>query len=97
MPNDKVVNAEYEEGAYKGYHQRILDRHVFVEPKNSDPQDVARAIADVVGKPYGKRPFRVHVGMEADRSHLVNPVADFVGEQTIKDMDSKELLAVKGA
>lgn len=35
--------------------------------------------------------------MEADRSHLVNPVADFVREQTTKDMDLKDLLAVKGA
>ena len=97
MPDDKAVNAEYEEGAYKGYRQRILDGHVRVEPEDSDPQDVARAIVDVVDKPYGKRPFRVHVGTEADRSHLVNPVADFAREQTIKDMDLKDLLAVKGA
>lgn len=96
-PDDKAVNAEYEEGAYKGFQQRILDGHIRVEPKDSDPEDVARAIVDVVGKPYGKRPFRVHVGTEADRSHLVNPVADFAREQTIKDMDLKELLAVKGA
>ena len=97
MPEDKAVNAEYEEGAYKGYHQRILDGHVLVEPKDSDPEDGARAIVDVVGKPYGKRPFRVHVGTEADRSHLVNPIADFAREQTIKDMDLKDLLAVKRA
>lgn len=48
MPDDKAVRAEYEEGAYKGYHQRILDGHVLVEPKDSDPEDVARAIVDVV-------------------------------------------------
>ena len=97
-PDDKeVVHAEYEDGAYKGYHQRILDGHVRVEPKDSDPEDVVRAIVDVVGKPYGKRPFRVHVGTEADRSHLVNPVADFAREQTIKDMGLKDLLFVKGA
>lgn len=96
-PNDKAVNAEYEEGVYKGYHQRILDGYVLVEPKDSDPEDVARAIVDVVGKPYGKRPFRVHVGTEADRSHVVDPIADFAREQTIKDMDLKNLLVVKGA
>ena len=96
MPDDQAVNAEYEEGAYKGYRQRILDGHVRVEPEDSDPQDVARAIVDVVDKPYGKRPFRVHVGTEADRNHLVNPVADFAREQTIKDMGLENLLAVKG-
>ena len=48
MPDDKAVRAEYEEGAYKGYHQRILDGHVLVEPKGSDPEDVARAIVHVV-------------------------------------------------
>ena len=51
----------------------------------------------VVGLPRGKRPFRVHVGTEADRSHLVNPVADFAREMTIKDMGLEELLVVKGA
>lgn len=34
-PDDKAVNAEYEEGAYKGYHQRILDGPILVEPKDS--------------------------------------------------------------
>lgn len=96
-PDDKKVEAEYADGPYKGYDQRVLDGHVRVEPTDSDPEDVARAIVDVVGRPYGKRPFRVHVGTEADRSHVVNPVADFAREQTIKDMQLQELLAVKGS
>ena len=96
-PVDKAVSAEYEQGAYKGYSQRILDGHVRVEPNDSDPEDVARAIVDVVGTQYGKRPFRVHVGTEADRSHIVNPVADFAREETIKGMDLKDLLTVKRA
>ncbi|KAK4694382.1 hypothetical protein P7C71_g3187, partial [Lecanoromycetidae sp. Uapishka_2] len=96
-PDDTAIDAKYEDKAYKGYRQRILDGHIRVEPKDSDPDDVARAIVDIVEKPYGKRPFRVHVGTEADRSHLVNPLADFAREQTIKDMDLKHLLLVKGA
>lgn len=67
---------------------------VSTEPKYSDPADVARAIADVVARPHAKRPFRVHVGTEADRAHLVNPVADFVREQTLRDIGIGELLNV---
>lgn len=83
-----------EQGPYEGIDKRILDGNIAVEPKDSDPEDVARAIVDVVAAPYGKRPFRVHVGTEADRSHVVNPVADFAREQTMKDMGVGELLNV---
>lgn len=56
---------------------------------------MARTIVDVVGKPYGKRPFRVHVSTEGDRSHVFNPMADIAKEQTIQDMDLNDLLLSK--
>lgn len=73
---------------------QILDGLVNTEPKDSDPADVARAIVDVVARHHGKRPFRVHVGTEADRAHVVSPVADFAREQTLRDIGVGELLNV---
>jgi len=93
-PNDKGILAAYEKGPYRGLDQRILDGHIAVEPKGSDVHDVARAIVEVVSSPAGTRPFRVHVGTEADRSHLINPMADFAREQAMKDMGVGELLNV---
>lgn len=92
QPEDKAVAAAYEEGPCKDLGQAILDGHLAVEPKDSDPEDVARAIVDVVGMESGKRPFRVHVGTEADGAHCVNPVADRMREQTMKAMSLEDLL-----
>ena len=94
-PADENVAAEYESGPYKGIGERILEGHVKVEPEKSDPEDVAKAIVEVVGMAVGKRPLRVHVETESDRAHLVNPVADFVRAQTMKEMGVGELLDVK--
>ena len=94
-PTDEGILAAYESGPYKGVGKRILDGHLAVEPKDSNPEDVARAVVDVVASPVGKRPFRVYVSTEADRAHLVSPVADFAREQTMKDMGIGELLNVK--
>jgi len=94
-PEDKDIADEYENGPYKGFDKRVLDGQLAVESKDSDPGDVARAIVDVVVAPYGKRPFRVHVGTDADRSHIVSPVADFLREQTMLDMGVGELLSVR--
>ena len=92
QPEDKNIAAAYEEGPCKGLGQAILDGHLAVEPKDSDPEDVARSIVDVVGMEFGKRPFRVHVGTQADGAHVVNPVADRMREQTMKDMSLGDLL-----
>ncbi len=91
---DQRILAAYDEGPYRGLDQRILDGHIAVEPKGSDVHDVARAIVEVVSSPAGTRPFRLHVSTEADRSHLINPMADFAREQAMKDMGVGELLNV---
>ena len=70
-PDDDAVDAAYEEGAYEGYRQRILNKHLHNEPKNSNPKDVTRTIMKMMRLPREKRSFRIHVKIETDRSHLV--------------------------
>jgi hypothetical protein len=45
-----------------------------LEPADADVAEVAVAIVGVVGKPFGSRPFRVHV----DGAEIVNGVVDRV-------------------
>lgn len=95
QPADSAVAKEYDEGVCKGLSKRIMDGQVKVLPKDSDPANVARAIVGVVEMEFGKRPFRVHVDTEADGAHLVNPVADRMREQAMKDMELDDLLTPK--
>ncbi|MGO8189855.1 hypothetical protein AB9F38_34080, partial [Rhizobium leguminosarum] len=49
-----------------------------LEPSDADAGAVAAAIVDVVGKPFGTRPFRVHIDPSEDGAEIVNGVADRV-------------------
>jgi len=43
-------------------------------PADADVADVAKAIVNVVGMPFGKRPFRVHIDPAQDGAEIVNAV-----------------------
>lgn len=43
-----------------------------------DPADVARAIAEIVAAPYGKRPFRVTVDPTDGGADEINKIGDRV-------------------
>ncbi|KAL8826634.1 MAG: hypothetical protein Q9191_003682 [Dirinaria sp. TL-2023a] len=94
-PADSAVAEEYDQGASKGLSTRVTDGLVKVVAKDADPGNVARAIVGVVGMEFGKRPFRVHVDTQGDGAHVVNPVADRMREQAMKDMELDDLLTPK--
>lgn len=45
---------------------------------------------------FEKRLFRMHVGMGAGKAHVVNPVAEFAGEQVLKKVGVGELFVPRG-
>ncbi|MGV2103607.1 SDR family oxidoreductase [Rhizobium sp. 21-4511-3d] len=91
-PADAARAAEYLEGPYKGISDKALQGLAALEPADADPEEVARAIVDVVGKPFGKRPFRVHIDPSQDGAEIVNGVADRVRAELFYRVGLDDLL-----
>ncbi|HEY0296673.1 MAG TPA: SDR family oxidoreductase [Bordetella sp.] len=97
-PADTAVAAEYENGLYADVPGKALEGLKNLEPEDADPAEVAREIVRVVGLPFGKRPFRVHVDPSQDGAEVVNAVADRMRREMYHAIGLKDLLspAVKG-
>jgi len=91
-PADAARAAEYLEGPYKGISDKALQGLAALEPADADPEEVARAIVDVVDKPFGKRPFRVHIDPSQDGAEIVNGVADRVRAELFYRVGLEDLL-----
>ncbi|NKJ98608.1 SDR family NAD(P)-dependent oxidoreductase [Rhizobium leguminosarum bv. viciae] len=91
-PDDAARAAEYNEGPYKGVPEQALQGLAALEPADADAGTVAVAIVDVVGKPFGTRPFRVHIDPSADGAEIVNGVADRVRAELFRRIGLEDLL-----
>src|SRR3569833_49296 len=65
-PADEARVAEYESGPYAGFGEQIQKAFAAIVPPEADVSAVADAIVDVVGMPFGQRPFRVHIDPSQD-------------------------------
>jgi len=83
-PADKTRAAEYNEGPYAGLAEQALKGLAALEP--------ADAIVAVVDKPFGERPFRVHVDPSQDGAEIVNGVADRVRAELLRRIGLEDLL-----
>jgi hypothetical protein len=63
-----------------------------LEPADADAASVAVAIVDVIGRPFGTRPFRVHVDPSEDGAEIVNGVADRVRAEMFRRIGLEDLL-----
>jgi len=61
-------------------------------PADADVADVAKAIVNVVDRPFGKRPFRAHIDPAQDGAEIVNGVADRVRAELLRNMQLADLL-----
>ncbi|QKK18250.1 SDR family oxidoreductase [Rhizobium indicum] len=91
-PADTARAAEYNEGPYKGVPEQALQGLAALEPADADAGAVATAIVDVVGKPFGTRPFRVHIDPSEDGAEIVNGVADRVRAELFRRIGLEDLL-----
>jgi NAD(P)-dependent dehydrogenase (short-subunit alcohol dehydrogenase family) len=92
-PSDKARAAEYEAGPYAGIADKALKGLAALEPADADPAEVAGEIVRVVGMPFGKRPFRVHVDPSQDGAEVVNGVADRVRREIYRNIGLEALLS----
>ena len=91
-PSDAARAAEYEAGPYAGIADKALKGLAGLEPADADPSEVARQIVRIVGLPFGKRPFRVHVDPSQDGAKIVNGVADRVRRELYRNIGLEYLL-----
>ncbi|WP_413624532.1 SDR family oxidoreductase [Luteibacter sp. Lutesp34] len=91
-PADTAREAEYMEGPYAGMPDKILKGLAALEPADADAAEVARKMVEVVGMPFGKRPFRVHVDPSQDGAEIVNGVADRVRRELFWRAGIEDLL-----
>lgn len=91
-PADAARAAEYNEGPYKGVPEQALQGLASLEPADADVGEVAAAIVDIIGKPFGERPFRVHIDPSQDGAEIVNGVADRVRAEMFRRIGLEDLL-----
>lgn len=91
-PADTARAAEYNDGPYAGVPEKALQGLAALEPADADAGSVADAIVDVIGMPFGKRPFRVHVDPSQDGAEIVNGVADRVRAEMFRNIGLQDLL-----
>src|SRR5580693_3582878 len=83
-PADKERVAEYDNGPYKGFSERVMKGFASIVPPDADASAVAEAIVKVVDTPFGKRPFRVHIDPTEDGAEVVNMVSDRVRAELLR-------------
>jgi NAD(P)-dependent dehydrogenase (short-subunit alcohol dehydrogenase family) len=91
-PADKAVASAYEAGPYAGYDEKIQTAFAEIVPADADVTLVADAIVDVVDKPFGSRPFRVHIDPAQDGADVGFTVLDRLRAEMLHRVGMSELL-----
>jgi NAD(P)-dependent dehydrogenase (short-subunit alcohol dehydrogenase family) len=91
-PADQVRAAEYNEGPYAGVPDQALKGLAALEPADADVSEVAKAIVEIVGMPFGTRPFRSHIDPSQDGAEIVNAMADRVRAEMFRRIGLEDLL-----
>ncbi|MDB5768926.1 MAG: Short-chain dehydrogenase/reductase [Collimonas fungivorans] len=94
-PADQARAAEYDNGPYAGVPQQALQGLAALEPADADAGSVAEAIVEVIGMPFGGRPFRTHIDPSQDGCEIVNGVADRVRSEMFRRIGLEDLLHPK--
>jgi NAD(P)-dependent dehydrogenase (short-subunit alcohol dehydrogenase family) len=91
-PSDSARVAEYESGPTAGFGEEILRKLAAGVPADADPASVAEAMVAILERPYGRRPFRVHIDPADDGSETVSAVADRIRAEFLRRNDLADLL-----
>ena len=94
-PADTARVAEYEAGPYAGFAEQIQSALGRIVPQDADPHAVADAIVDIVDKPFGERPFRVHIDPSDDGAAVAFGVIDRVRNEMLNRVGFSDLLKVR--
>ncbi|WP_166653534.1 SDR family oxidoreductase [Paraburkholderia flava] len=92
VPADTARAAEYDAGPYAGFGEQVQKAFAEIVPPDADVGLVAEAIVDVVAKPFGTRPFRVHIDPTQDGADLGFAVLDRVRAEMLHRVGLSDLL-----
>jgi NAD(P)-dependent dehydrogenase (short-subunit alcohol dehydrogenase family) len=91
-PADEARMAEYEAGPYKGFGEQVLQAFAAIVPDDADPSGVADQTVEIVGAPFGKRPFRVHYDPTEDGANIGFAVLDRLRAEMLRRVGLADLL-----
>jgi NAD(P)-dependent dehydrogenase (short-subunit alcohol dehydrogenase family) len=91
-PSDASRLNEYSSGSTAKLSEEIMQGFARTAVPDANVTQVADAVVKVVGMPFGKRPFRVHVDPASDGAEVVNAVADRVRAELLRNMGLADLL-----
>jgi NAD(P)-dependent dehydrogenase (short-subunit alcohol dehydrogenase family) len=91
-PADKEVADAYANGPYSGLADAVLSGLASLEPPEADVGAVAEAIVDVIARPHGTRPFRVHIDPSQDGGEIVNSMKDRLRAEMFRRIGLEDLL-----
>jgi NAD(P)-dependent dehydrogenase (short-subunit alcohol dehydrogenase family) len=91
-PADEARLAEYEAGPYKGFGAQVQKAFAAIVPDDADVSGVADRIVDVVGMPFGQRPFRVHYDPTEDGASVGFAVLDRLRAEMLHRVGLGDLL-----
>jgi NAD(P)-dependent dehydrogenase (short-subunit alcohol dehydrogenase family) len=95
VPADRARALEYELGPTKDLPEIAMKGLAALEPPDADVRRVAEAVVDLVGKPFGQRPFRVHIDPSQDGAEIVNGMADRVRAELLRRIGLEDILRPK--
>jgi NAD(P)-dependent dehydrogenase (short-subunit alcohol dehydrogenase family) len=90
-PADQARANDYANGPTANFGDAFKALAALLLPPDANPQVVADAIVKVVGTPFGKRPFRVHIPFD-DGAEVVNGVADRVRAEFLRRIGLEDIL-----
>src|SRR6202034_2602035 len=91
-PADEARLAEYEAGPYKGFGEQVQQAFAAIVPDDADVSGVADAIVEIVGTPFGKRPFRLHYDPAQDGADVGFSVLDRLRAEMLHRVGLSDLL-----
>jgi NAD(P)-dependent dehydrogenase (short-subunit alcohol dehydrogenase family) len=91
-PADEARVAEYEAGPYAGFGEQVQKAFAAIVPPVADASAVADAIVEVVGTPFGKRPFRVHIDPTEDGANVGFTVLDRLRSEMLHRVGLSDVL-----
>lgn len=91
-PADEARAAEYDAGPYAGFGGQVQKAFAEIVPADADASLVADAIVDVIGAPFGKRPFRVHIDPAQDGADVGFTVLDRLRAEMLHRVGFSDLL-----
>lgn len=91
-PDDEAVADAYAKSWPPGFQDKVQAALGAAVPASADPSEVGRAVVDIVARPFGKRPLRVHIDPASDGAAVTFAVMDRVREQFLDRIGYGDLL-----